>query len=246
MKLLREKIEELLKKTSLTKDIKNFCKDKTHALPFNYCECIISHLLTEKVISIQEYKTILDEYDKRNPYLFLFEKFGVALENWILDEILMKKIPSIQKPDKSLDAGYKKRKYDLFLEPNIKIEVKTSRAVKHRSKLPLYEKALSLTSSENFDMNFQQLKPDFCDVFLFALIWRDEIQFLVLSSSDVSKARDYSSKQHAGKDEDFAEGQLHIKRNNLSDFNDYLSPLDKIEESIRKAFEREQNLRRII
>lgn len=238
MEKLKAEVDALLKKFDSTKQIQTFCKGKVHTLPFNYYECVLSHLLTEKAISIQEYKVILDEYDARNPYLFLFEKFGVALENWILNEILIKKFPSLQKPTTHLDQNYKKRAYDLFLSRQIKIEVKTSRAVKHKSPKPLYEKALAYNSSDNFDMNFQQLKPDFCDVFVFVLIWRDEIEFFVLNSSEIKKEKDYSKKQHAGRGEG-DEGQLHIKRSNIEQFRKkYLSPLDKLEEAIKKAFEK--------
>lgn len=239
MKELKNKIDELLGKTDSSKEIQAFCGDKIHALPFNYYECVLFHLLTEKVISIQEYKVILSDYDKRNPYLFLFEKFGVALENWILEEILINKFPSLKKPSLQLDANYKKRKYDLFLAPNIKIEVKTSRAVKHRSKSSFYEKALPLKSPDNFDMNFQQLKPDFCDVFLFTLIWRDEIEFLVLKSSEIKAEKDYSGKQHGGGEKQYEEGQLHIKRNNIEVFREkYSSSQDEIEVKIKEAHER--------
>ena len=69
----------------------------------------------------------------------------------------------------------------------IKIEVKASRAVDFNSQEPLYVKALSWQSKKPFDMNFQQIKPKCCDVFVWIGVWRDIIKYWVLSSKEVEK-----------------------------------------------------------
>jgi hypothetical protein len=239
MQILQQRINDLLNNFDTQNEIRTFCTKDSHKLPFNYYECILSHLLADNHISKDEYKTILIEYENRNRYLFLFEKFGVALEQYVLEE-LRRNRQALQIPSRVLDANYNNRQYDLFLAPNIRIEVKTSRAVKFKSPKPLYEKALSYGSTDRFDMNFQQLKPSFCDVFIFTIIWRDRIEYLVLNSNELRNERDYTRKQHAGRDEDIEEGQLHIKQINIARFRQtYLSPLDRIEENIHNAFERE-------
>jgi len=37
---------------------------------------------------------------------------------------------------------------------------------------PLYVKALASDSNKEFRMNFQQVKPDCCDVFVWVAVWR--------------------------------------------------------------------------
>ena len=69
----------------------------------------------------------------------------------------------------------------------IKIEVKASRAVDFNSQEPLYVKALAWESKMPFDMNFQQVKPKCCDVFVWIGVWRDTIKYWVLASKEVEK-----------------------------------------------------------
>ena len=85
------------------------------------------------------------------------------------------------KPTKKLDRDYSGQ-YDFLLDGNIRIEVKASRAVDFESDEPLYVKALAAGSKRPFDMNFQQIKPGCCDVFVWVGVWRDVIRYWVLSS----------------------------------------------------------------
>jgi len=113
-------------------------------------------------------------------YLYIFEisaprKFG---EQWAQGHI-MELAPDFIKPTKKIDENYSGQ-YDLlhkFSENNqIKIEVKASRAVDFNSEEALYVKALSLKTDLPFDMNFQQIKPKCCDVFIWVGVWRDGIR----------------------------------------------------------------------
>lgn len=79
-------------------------------------------------------------------------------------------------------------------------------------------KALSSDSKSGFDMNFQQIKPDCCDVFVWIAVWRDMIRYWVLSSDDVKNNKHYSPNQHRGNK---GEGQLWIKETNINEFNQY-------------------------
>ena len=204
--------------------------------PFSEFEYIISHLLAQDKLTIDEYYEIREDYFYRNLYLYLFEisaprGFG---ERWAQGH-LRELVPSLQRPSRQLDPQYSGQ-YDFFLDPSIRIEVKASRAVDFDSREPLYIKALSSDSLRPFDMNFQQIKPRYCDVFVWVAAWRDVIKYWVLPSFAVETNRYYSAGQHRG---NVGEGQLHLKRDNIDDFDMYLVRPDELENAIRRAYEAE-------
>ena len=57
-------------------------------------------------------------------------------------------------------------------------------------------KALSYPSVKTFDMNFQQIKPDFCDIFVRVAVWRNKITYWVLNTEEVKNNKYYMGKQH--------------------------------------------------
>ena len=65
-------------------------------------------------------------------------------------------------------------------------------------------------------MNFQQIKPDCCDVFVWIGVWRDTIKYWVLSSEEVRNNKYFSRGQHRG---NVGEGQLWIKDSNIKEFS---------------------------
>lgn len=67
-------------------------------------------------------------------------------------------------------------------------------------------------------MNFQQVKPDCCDVFVWIAVWRDRIRYWVFSSSEVRENQFFTDKQHRG---NVGEGQLHVKDTNIATFDRY-------------------------
>ena len=69
-----------------------------------------------------------------------------------------------------------------------------------------------------FWMNFQQLKLDICDVFVFIGVWVDCIRYWVLSHGDV-KNSPYLSHQHRGG----VEYQIGITDKNIDEFAKYLA-----------------------
>ena len=85
-------------------------------------------------------------------------------------------MPDLEKPSKKTDPEYSGQ-YDFFFK-GIRIEVKASRAVDADSDEPLYVKALASDSEKRFWMNFQQIKPACCDVFVWVAVWRDVISIL--------------------------------------------------------------------
>lgn len=242
MEKLRKQLEEWLNLLDDSEDIQDSLKTIESNYPFNKFEFVISHLLATKKLNLDEYKEIREDYLNRNKYLRVFEisaprGFG---ESWAQKE-LQKLVPNLEKPSKKLDANYSGQ-YDFILSPNIKIEVKASRAVEFESDAPLYIKALSTDSDKRFDMNVQQIKPACCDVFVWLAVWRDAIKCWVLSSFEVENDKYFSKGQHRG---NIGEGQLYLNEKNIKEFDKYLSLLNKIEENIRQAFEREKKFRKI-
>ncbi|MFH1826178.1 MAG: hypothetical protein ABH823_02680 [bacterium] len=144
-------------------------------------------------------------------------------------------VPALIKPSKKLDKDYSGQ-YDFVLPFNkkqIKIEVKASRAVEFRKDEPLYVKALSIKSKKPFDMNFQQVKPKCCEVFVWVAVWRDVIKYWVLPSSVVEKNKYYSKGQHRGNK---GEGQLHLNQDNMKEFINYEFKSTELEKAIQDAY----------
>lgn len=185
--------------------------------PFNKFEYIISHLIGTDTITLQQYLDIRNSYLERNKYLYVFEitaprTFGETWAQRHLNEV----VPELQRPSTLNDPEYSGQ-YDFWYN-GIRIEVKASRAVRRKSGDSLIIKALSSDSKYGFDMNFQQIKPACCDVFVWIAVWRDAIRYWVLSSDEVKSNRYYSSGQHRG---NVGEGQLWLKDTNIDDFNEY-------------------------
>lgn len=185
--------------------------------PFNKFEYIISHLIGTDTITLQQYLDIRNRYLERNKYLYVFEitaprTFGETRAQRHLNEV----VPELQRPSTSYDPDYSGQ-YDFWYN-GIRIEVKASRAVRRKSGDSLIIKALASDSKYGFDMNFQQIKPACCDVFVWIAVWRDVIRYWVLSSDEVKNNRYYSSGQHRG---NVGDGQLWLKDTNIDDFDEY-------------------------
>lgn len=200
--------------------------------PFNRFEYIISHLIAEKILSLEQYLEIRNAYLRRNKFLYVFEitaprTFGEAWAQRHLNEL----IPELDRPSKDFDKNYTGQ-YDFWYN-GISIEVKASRAVMRKGGGTLLEKALSSNSRHGFDMNFQQIKPSCAKVFVWIGVWRDTIRYWVLSSDEVKNNKYFSKGQHRG---NIGEGQLWIKDTNIKEFEKYLVPPREILGAIeRKA-----------
>ena len=221
MEILKKHLKKLIQTLS-TKDrheLKSRLDNLISVYPFNEYEYVISHLLVLNKITYDDYLEIRDEYISRNMYLYIFEisaprGFG---EQWAQGH-LKELAPELIKPTKRIDKNYSGEYdfiYELSNKKKIRIEVKASRAVDFNSQEPLYVKALSWQSKKHYDMNFQQIKPKCCDVFVWVGVWRDTIKYWVLSSEEVRQNRYYSKGQHRG---NRGEGQLHLNHENIKDF----------------------------
>lgn len=214
--------------------------DRLYAVyPFNKFEYTISHLIAKKVISLDDYLEIRSEYLQRNKYLHLFElaprTFG---ETWGQNH-LMELVPEFQIPTKRLDPTFS-GEYDLLLN-DIHVEVKASRVVKKIGGDTLANKALASNSTSKFDMNYQQLKPSCCDVFVWIAVWRDKIDYWVISSDDVQNNPLLSNQHRASQlseSGDVMEGQIHINNGNYAEFEKYRVQVREIYDTVIKIGKR--------
>lgn len=189
-------------------------KSLMSVFPFNEYEYILMFLADRKVIKFKDYEKLRSEYVSSNRYL---ELYGLAPrifgEIWGHEHIqdLDKRFI---KPDKSIDPDYVGQ-YDLLIDGG-RVEVKAARAINTKKRGNLVSKALQFGSSEPFWMNFQQIKLDICDVFIFVAVWADQIVYWVFSNDEVTKNK-YLSHQHRGG----IEYQIGITDKNITDFDRY-------------------------
>lgn len=230
---LKSKIIEMKNLTNNSINLSDKRLDDLYSVyPFNKFEYVISHLIATNTITLEEYLDIRNSYLERNKYLYVFEitaprTFGETWAQHHLNEV----VPELKIPSRSYDTNYSGQ-YDFWYN-GIRIEVKASRAVKRKSGDSLIIKALSSDSTSGFDMNFQQIKPACCDVFVWIAVWRDKIRYWVLSSSEVEENPYYSAGQHRG---NTGEGQLWLTEKNINDFDCYeVGVRDILDKIIEKA-----------
>lgn len=200
--------------------------------PFNEYEHLICNLIKKNGLTYEQYIEIRSEYISKNPNLWIFEisaprGFGEKFAQTYVHG----KCSKLKAPSKKIDPNYA-GEYDFWLD-EITIEVKASRAVDSDSEEPLYVKALARDTKKKFLMNFQQLKPQCCDVFIWVAVFRDEIVLWVMNSNEVLNNPLYSNGQHRGNKGN--EGQLHIKHDNIQVLSKYELKDDNLEIAIRQA-----------
>ncbi len=232
MEHLQREINSLLARLPNEQEVRERLDSLVSVYPFNEYEYLISALLASGVLSMDVYHELRDDYVARNLYLYVYEisvprTFG---ESWAQGQ-LKSLIPVLQKPSKSIDPEYSGQ-YDFYLD-GIRIEVKASRAVDSDAEGPLYARALASDSRKGFLMNFQQLKPYCCDVFVWIGMWTDVIRYWVLASREVETNRYFSQGQHRG---NTGEGQLHVRDDNAHHLALYEVLPNDLEEAIRAAF----------
>ncbi len=183
--------------------------------PFNEYEYVLMFLLDRGKISFEDYEKLRSDYVSSNKYLELYSLapriFG---EVWAHKHI-MDLDPRFKKPNKSIDPDYN-GEYDLWID-GVRVEVKSARAVNRKIKGSILERALRFEDKKPFWMNFQQIKIDVADVFIFIGVWVDRINYWVMSNSDVKRNR-FLSHQHRGG----IEYQIGITDGNIHEFDEYL------------------------
>ena len=236
MDRLKKELHQLLATSPNYETVQERLTHLVSVYPFNEYEYIITHLLDADILTLEEYQRIRKEYIDRNRYLNVFEissprKFG---ESWAQNH-LKQFVPELEKPTKEKDRDYEGQ-YDLLLDDRIRVEVKASRVVDSDRDAPLYQKALSSESRRRFWMNFQQIKPRCCDVFVWVAVWRDVVRYWVLSSRELEHHPEYSRSQHRG---NIGEGQIHVRESNIEEFRRFEESPSRIGEAIRAAWKRQ-------
>jgi len=217
MQTLRKKLDKFID-TLNEKDkinLLNQLKQLVSIYPFNEYEFIIANLFDKEKIKYDDYLNLRDEYLERNRYLYLYEMAPRTFGEVWGEKHLKELIEDIKSAENDT--------YDLLLD-DIKIEVKATRFVEKKSGSALFEKALYFDEIDNkkFLVNFQQLKPTLCDVFIWIGVFKDKIIYWVLSNEDVKNNKYFSSqhRQEEKKTETF-EGQIILQNNNFNEFEKY-------------------------
>lgn len=203
--------------------------DLKSVFPFNEYEYRLMFLLNKGIINFKEYENLRNDYVKQNPYLKLYgfapRIFG---EVWV-HKHLMDIDERFEKPSKDIDPKYQ-GEYDLYIPGDkkiVKVEVKASRAINTKVRGNLQEKALDSKSKAPFWMNFQQIKLDIADVFVFVGVWTNKILYWVFTNKEV-KTHPIISHQHRGG----IEYQIGITDKNINEFKKYSAEPTKIVDTI--------------
>lgn len=254
MEKLEKELDRLIATLPNAGEFRNRIESPVSVYPFNEYEYIIATLLAAGKLTLDEYVELRDAYIARNMFLYVFEisaprGFG---DTWAFAHLSGVE-PDLKRPSKAIDSTYR-GEYDVYLNDQdgktIKIEVKASRAVdRTRPDEPLYVKALASDTTKPFLMNFQQLKPSCCDVFLWVAVYRDAIRYWVLSSNAVRKHKDFTP-QHRNKDtaerqagyksEDIFEGQVMITDDNITTIDSYKVAARDLKKAILAAAKRDR------
>lgn len=186
--------------------------------PFNEYEYRLMFLLDREIISFKEYEGLRIDYVNSNPYLNLYSISPRVFGEIWAQEHLIDIDSRFKKPSKEIDKNYS-GEYDLYLKNGkqiLKIEVKASRAINTKTRKGLEETALNFKSKEPYWMNFQQLKLNMADVFVFIGVWVDKIVYWVLTNDEI-KEHPIRSHQHRGG----IEYQIGITNKNFNEFKNF-------------------------
>jgi hypothetical protein len=250
METLERELDLFINKLNNAEDFRTALDAINAIYPFNKYEYIISALLAKNILSFEEYLELRDNYINRNLFLHFFEitaprGFG---DTWAFSHLLSIE-PELKRPNKHIDPAYR-GEYDLYLPystGNIKIEVKASRAVdRDKPDEPLYIKALSSSSKRRFLMNFQQLKPSCCDVFLWLAVYRDCVKYWVLKNTIIQQHRDFTPQHRnestANREKGYEksgiyEGQIMVTNANIDSIGDFMVESRAIRQAIIEQHE---------
>ena len=224
---LRQYLDRL--STSLAPEKRQILEARLQGLvsvfPFSEYEFILMFLRDKEIITFEDYEKLRDGYISTNRYLNLFSLAPRVFGQVWGEKHIMDLDPRFQKPDRSLDSEYDGQ-YDLWIE-GIKVEVKSSRAIHTQKQGGLVSKALRYGDNEPFWMNFQQLKLDVCDVFIFTGVWVNRIVYWAMSNKDVKRNK-YLSHQHRGG----IEYQIGITDKNIQEFKRFQTSPEQLGDTV--------------
>lgn len=239
-----EKEEMIERLSSLTSSV----------FPFSDYEFIISNLLWQWKMSLDEYDTMRETYILRNRHLDKFQMAWKTVWKW-WEDLMIDWWYWLSKPSRAIDPNYTQQtSYDAYTKNAwqlVRVEIKTARVSESWNDSDFFaDKALFSDSDRPFWLNYQQLKPQLCDVFIFIAIYRDKLKYRILSSYEVKHYWEnewdiwrFSPWQHSWNA--WNEWQLHIRETNISDFDIYLKEPNEISRAITEAYLRNLNQNRI-
>lgn len=227
MKYLKEELAKLIDKSKSREDLHK-------KLERGELEFIMVTLIHEGILKYEDYLRLKKEYEQRNKHIQAIRitsprSFG---ETWA-EEHIRSILPEL----KSTKGTGAKGEYDLIYKNGkkpIKLEVKAGRAIdRTKHHVPYHERALVSTDKAGlFDMNFQQMKPTCFDAIIMIGVWTDKIRYWFMTSQEIKKNKYFSVGQHRGNKG--YEGQMHIKTENITDFEKYELTPSEIFEKIKK------------
>jgi len=231
MKYLKEELEKLIGRSKSMDDL----REKLERGELEFIMMTLSH---EGILKYSEYLRLKKEYEKRNKHIDIIRitsprSFG---ETWA-EEHMRTILPALG----STKGTEAKGEYDLVYSGGkklIKLEVKAGRAIdRTKHHVPYHERALVSTDKDGlFDMNFQQMKPTCFDAIIMIGVWTDKIRYWFMTSEEIKKNKYFSVGQHRGNKG--YEGQMHIKTENIADFEKYEITPNEIFEKIKKLSSR--------
>lgn len=193
--------------------------------PFNEYEYVLTFLVDRHAITFDEYENLRQRYVSANRYLDLFSLAPRVFGQVWGEQHLLDLDPRFMKPSRTLDPDFAGQ-YDLWLE-GVRVEVKAARAIHTRKRGAIASKALHFGSSDSFWMNFQQLKLDACDVFVFIGVWVDTFRYWVMSNKEV-KTNAFLSHQHRRG----IEYQIGVTHKNIAEFDAFLVEANAVADTI--------------
>lgn len=211
MREFNECLSRLLTRNGI--DIEMFREEEPLTYPYSLQARIVTYLVATNLISYDEYNEMYNAFKRRNPYLQAFEMaprtFGETwVERKILDLFPLENGRGLKKATKAQVVGA----FPGYLDPlgkefksqfdficcngneKYKVEVKACRANAESEISDDDFSSSSLTSraytydeaiDKNFQFHFQQLKPGFCDVFIFVGVCTDKILYWILTPHEL-------------------------------------------------------------
>lgn len=140
---------------------------------------------------------------------------------------------SIQDRQGKTNPGSERNRKENIGKKIIKVEVKACRAINTKLRGGLETKALSFESDEPYWMNFQQIKLDIADAFIFVGVWVDKILDWVLTNKEVKK-HPTRSHQHRGG----IEYQIGITEKNIKEFKKFLVEPSQLVDTIKSKIKK--------
>ena len=266
MEQLNQEIDQLKKQIKSEQDLQLLNEQALKAnskYPFNRYANIFSVLFSKGNLTYEEFVRIREAYFKRNPHLDKFELSPRIFGQTWGEEWLKKQEKVLTNPPKK--EGYKSE-FDLWFplegDNGIKIEVKSSHVaqkdpegilVEKADKKPKVSEVEKQIEKLSFEMNFQQLKPTCCDVFVWIAVWLDDIDIWAIPAKKIvmrptnairrkpnesivlNNGEIYMGPQHrGGKEGKVPEGQIFITNKHYKDIDCYKVTINNLIEKIKE------------